>query len=265
MNSSHVSLSPRVPEFEHRGRHARFGLIALATDLTSERDLFRILSGDGVSIHATRVAFENPTTPENLRKMAPHLTAAADLIAPGEELKAVCYSCTAASVMIGDEEIAAAIKLARPGVPVVTPTASARMALTALGARRIAVLTPYLEKTSRPMEAYFTEAGFTVTRMHCFGVEDDRDMARITVSSIVEGALAADTDDAEALFVSCTALQAVDAIAEIERRTGKPVVTSNQASAWVMSNVAGLPNHRPSGYGRLFDQPLANFTLGEAV
>ena len=265
MNSSHVSLSPKAPEFDPRGRQTRLGLIALATDLTSERDLFRLLSDDTVSIHATRVAFENPTTPENLRKMAPHLTAAADLIAPGEALKAICYSCTAASVMIGDEEVAAAINVARPGIPVVTPTASARMALNALGAERIAVLTPYLETTSQPMEAYFSRVGFTVTRMHCFGIEDDRDMARITVSSIIDGALAVDTPDAEALFVSCTALQSVDAIAEIERRTGKPVVTSNQASAWVMANIAGLPNRHTSGYGRLFDRPLDTFTLGEAV
>ncbi|MES0884568.1 ectoine utilization protein EutA [Roseibium sp. SCP14] len=265
MNTSRVSLSPRIPEFDQRGDQIRFGLIALATDLTSERDLFRLLTGRNVSIHATRVAYENPTTPENLRKMAPHLTTAADLIAPGEELKAICYSCTAASVMIGDGEIAAAINRARPGVPVVTPTASARMALSSLGARKIAILTPYLEKTAQPMETYFSQNGFEVTRMHCFGVEDDRDMARISVASIIDGALAANTDDAEALFISCTALQAIDAISEIESRTGKPVVTSNQASSWVMANIAGLQDRPSKNYGRLFDQKLPDFSFGEAV
>ncbi|MEX3007641.1 ectoine utilization protein EutA [Hoeflea sp. TYP-13] len=265
MNKSPVSLSPLLPEFEDRGRAIRFGLIALATDLTSERDLYRMLPSADTSIHVTRVAFENPTTPENLRKMAPRLTEAADLLVPGEPLRAICYSCTAASVMIGDREIADAINRARPGVPVVTPTAAACMALTSLGARRIAVLTPYLEATARPMAAYFSRNGFAVERMHCFGLEDDREMARISVSSIVDAALAADTGEAEALFISCTALQAVGGISQIEERIGKPVVTSNQASAWAMARLAGLPNHRPQGYGRLFELPIVQQNNGEVA
>ena len=83
--------------------------------------------------------------------------------------------------------------------------------------------------------------------------------------SIVEAALAVDTDDAEALFISCTALKAADAIAAIEPQTGKPVVTSNQASAWTMARIAGLSDYCPPGYGRLFEHPLANYTIGEAV
>ena len=54
--------------------------------------------------------YANPTTPENLRKMQPELTAGAGLILPGESLDAICYSCTSASVVIGDETIEAAIR-----------------------------------------------------------------------------------------------------------------------------------------------------------
>ena len=60
----------------------RFGLIALATDLTSERDLYRQMQGVDAAIHVSRLAFENPTTPENLRLMAPRLVRAAELLAP---------------------------------------------------------------------------------------------------------------------------------------------------------------------------------------
>ncbi|WP_136660046.1 ectoine utilization protein EutA [Nitratireductor sp. XY-223] len=265
MTTDRVSRSNHAPELDDRAGEIRFGLIVLSTDLTSEGDLYRLLPLDTVSIHVSRVAYENPTTPENLRKMTPRLAEAADLIAPGEDLRAICYSCTAASVTIGDAEITTAINRARPDVPVVTPTLAARHALSALRARRIAMLTPYLEKTAAPMVDYFTRHGFTVTNAHCFGLEDDRDMARISVSTIVDAAVAVDTDDADALFVSCTALKAVGAIAEIEARTGKPVVTSNQACAWVLSRLGGLQDHRPPGCGRLFEQPLTNFHNGEAA
>ncbi len=142
----------------------RLGLIALATDLTFERDAARLLPPDEAALHVTRVAFENPTTPESLRAMAPRLTEAAGLLVPGLPLAAICYACTAASVAIGDEAVAAAVHAARPGVPVVTPISAALAAFEALGVARVALLTPYLARTAQPMVARFADAGMTVTR-----------------------------------------------------------------------------------------------------
>ena len=61
--------------------------------------------------------------------------------------------------------------------------------------------------------------------------------------------------DADALLCSCTAWRSVEAVAELERRTGKPVVTSNQASIWASFRALGV---RPAlkGFGRLL-QDLA--------
>jgi len=211
-----------------------------------------MLSSESIGVFATRVQYDNPTTPENLVKMQPRIAAAADLILPEVPLAAICYSCTAASVVIGDAAIAEAIHESRPGVPVVTPTGAAELALRTLGARRISILTPYLVETSRPMAEYFAQAGFDVINLQCLGIEDDRDMARVSDDSIVEAAVVAADDNADALFVSCTALPAVNVIAEIEKRINKPVVTSNQAQAWLARAHAGSPPGL-KGFGRLFD------------
>ena len=125
------------------------------------------------------------STPENLLKMQPSLTEGAALILPGEALDAIVYSCTSASVVIGDRNIEAAIHAAKPGVPVVTPTAAAVTGLKALGARRISVLTPYTIETSRPMADYFAELGFAIDRFTCLGLTDDREMARIAPDEIL--------------------------------------------------------------------------------
>lgn len=265
MRTSPVSLSSEVVQFNEVAATARLGLIALATDLTSEGDLYRQVPAEGVTIHVTRVAFDNPTTPDNLRRMGPRLTDAAQLLASVLPLRAICYSCTAASVVIGDAEIAAAIQKKMGNVPVVTPTGAARTAFSALGARRIAVLTPYTVPTSEPMAAYFSRHGLDVTRFDCLGVEDDRDMAQISDRTIINAAIAADTPDAEALFISCTALPAIGVISEIEKSIGKPVVTSNQASAWAMLRLAGFENYKPARYGRLFEHKLPNHSFGEAA
>ncbi|MDH3661589.1 MAG: ectoine utilization protein EutA [Alphaproteobacteria bacterium] len=252
MDESKVVHSPVIASLTPHSATTRFGLIALSTDLTSEGDCFRLMPSEGTAVHVARVANENPTTPENLRKMAPRLTATAALLAPVGPLKAICYSCTSASVEIGDEQVEAAIAAGCPTDAVITPTRAARLAFAALGARRIAILTPYTIETSRPMAEYFANNGLDVLQLQCFGIEDDRDMARVTVDSIVEAACAADHPDAEALFLSCTALPAIGAVAAVERRTGKPVVTSNQATAWAMAALAGMVDRCPPGFGRLF-------------
>lgn len=245
-----ADVRPRLDD----DRIVRFGLIALSTDLTSERDATRMLPRDRSVLHVTRVAFENPTTPENLRLMAPRLAASAALL-PGGYLDSIWYSCTAASVAIGDEEVRAAIHRGCPGPPVVTPPAAACAALAALGARRISLLTPYLAETTAPVAEYFAARGFDPVRTRCLGIEDDRDIARVSAETILEAAAEADAPEADALFISCTALPALPQVKNIEARLGKPVVTSNQASFWRLLMLADLP--LPRGFGRLMTTPAA--------
>jgi maleate isomerase len=82
----------------------RIGLIVLSTDHVLERDFARMCPAE-VAIHATRIAYDNPTTPENLRRMQPRLAQAAALILPDEPLDAICYGCTSASMVLGDDKV----------------------------------------------------------------------------------------------------------------------------------------------------------------
>lgn len=233
------------------GGVARLGLVALSTDLTSERDAMRVLPPEDTALHVARIAFENPTTPDNLRAMLPDLTRTADLLVPGLDLAAICFSCTSASITLGDAEVDAAIGRARPGVPVVTPARAARRAFAALGLRRIVVLTPYVVETTGPVADYFSDAGFDVVRICCLDLADDRDIARLSADTILAAAEAADTPEAEGIFFSCTSTPALGLIAKVEARLGKPMVTSNQAALWQMLGLARAP--MPKGYGRLFE------------
>lgn len=249
--AAQVSLSGVRPAFAAADAVTRLGLIALSTDLTSEADARSILPTDDLALHVTRIPFDNPSTPENLAKLAPRLEGAAELLVPGLPLAAIWFSCTAATVEIGDAAIAKAIHTARPGVPVVTPAGAAIEAFAALGARRIALVTPYVEETTRPMAAYFERAGLDVAVAECLGVADDRDIARLTHDTIRAAVLTADRPDVDGVFLSCTALPAVGVIADLEERLGKPVVSSNQASYWRLLHHAGRAP-LPSAPGRLF-------------
>lgn len=245
-----LSLGSRAPVLDDRPLAKRVGLVILATDHTTEVDFQRMVAGEHIGVYVTRIPYANPVTPENLRAMQPSLTAAAALILPDEQLDAVMYSCTSASVVIGDSEIEVAIRAAKPTAAVVTPTAASVAGLRAFGARRISVLTPYTIETSRSMAAYFAAQGFEIAKFTCLGLTDDREMARISPDEIVAFAKEATAPDSDALFVSCTAVRAAEVAAAIEAAIGKPVVTSNLATAWACLRICGEAAPRPE-LGRL--------------
>ncbi|MDX3926012.1 MAG: ectoine utilization protein EutA [Shinella sp.] len=252
---SSLSLAARAPRLDDRPLEKRVGLIILATDHTTEVDFQRMVASERIGVYVTRIPYANPVTPENLRAMQPSLTAGAALLLPDETLDVVMYSCTSASVVIGDAEVEAAIKAAKPEASVVTPTAAAVKGLRALDARRISVLTPYTIETSRPMADYFAGLGFTIDRFTCLGLTDDRDMARIAPDEIVAFAKEALAPESDAIFISCTAVRAAGVAARIEAETGKPVVSSNLATAWASLRLCGDDAPRPA-LGRLMTLPF---------
>ncbi|WP_136617347.1 MULTISPECIES: ectoine utilization protein EutA [Mesorhizobium] len=250
-----IKVYPKRPALDARPLERRVGLIILATDHTSEPDFRRMVASERIGVYVARIPYANPTTPENLRKMQPALTAGAALILPDEPLDAICYSCTSASVVIGDAEIEAAIQAAKPGVSVVTPPMAGVRGLRALGANKISILTPYTVETSRPMASYFAARGFDIASFTCLGFEDDREMARIAPATLVDLAREATDASADALFVSCTALRGALAVTGMEKAIGRPVVTSNQATAWNCLRLCGDEAAHPE-FGRLMTLPL---------
>jgi len=245
-----IGVVSRAPKLDSRPHKKRIALLILATDHTTEPDFARMVASAGIGIYVSRIHYANPTTPENLRAMQPSLTAGAGLILPGEPVDAVMYSCTSASVVIGDDEVTSAIRTAKPGVNVVTPTAAAALGLKAFGARNISILTPYTVETSRPMADYFSDLGFGIDRFTCLDMTDDREMARVAPAEIVAFAREAFDPKSDALFISCTALRAAGVAAEIEQAIGKPVVTSNLATAWQCLRLCDDQTSRPE-LGRL--------------
>ncbi|EYR77616.1 ectoine utilization protein EutA [Shinella sp. DD12] len=252
-----IQIASRAPELDERPIEKRVGLIILATDHTTELDFQRMVARERIGVYTMRIPYANPVTPENLRAMHPSLTSGAALILPDETLDVVMYSCTSASVVIGDATVQAAIQAAKPTATVVTPTTAAVAGLKALNAKRISVLTPYTVETSKPIADYFIGLGFEILSFTCLGMTDDREMARIPPAEIVSFAREAIAPDSDALFISCTALRAAEAAADVEAAIGKPVVTSNLATAWACLRLCGDVVERPE-LGMLMQQPMAH-------
>ncbi|MGJ3259506.1 MAG: maleate cis-trans isomerase family protein [Rhodospirillales bacterium] len=243
-------------ELEDIAPGGRIGLIILATDYNAEADIRRMLPA-GTELLTNRVMNVNPLTNENLRAMGADITRAAAGILPGRGVDVIAFGCTSGVAAIGEAEVERRIRAAQPGVLCTNPVAAARTALDALGARNISVLTPYIESVNAELARRFGELGLAVLNIGGFDMEDDTEMSEIPRAAIVEGALQVAHPDADALFISCTALRAASVIDELERQLNIPVVTSNQVLAW---HCLELLNNRSrvSGYGALFEKRLAS-------
>ncbi len=234
-----MNLLSVAVDLDHRPLPRRIGLVTLATDHTTEVD-FAVLPPHGVGVYATRIPFANPVTPETLAAMARDVTAAAALILPDEDLDAVVYSCTSASVVIGDEAVRDAIGLGKPSAQAITPISAGFAALRALEAQRITLLTPYTPRTTQPMADCFEGGGFALQGVSCLNLTDDREMARISHATIIEAARAALAPDSQALFIACTAVRACAIIDRIEDAVGVPVVSANSATLWAAARACGV-------------------------
>jgi maleate isomerase len=223
---------------------ARIGLICLMTDLATERDFHRMLPDEGVMFYTARVRNVNPVTVENLRMMGPHLSEAASQLLPDFRIDAVAY------MALGYDEVRAQIHAGRPTVPVVTPITAAVAAARSLGMKRLSMLTPYVDSVSEPIRAYLEHNGIEVLNVASFGLESDVDMARIPPDAIHAAALEACHDDADGLFISCTALRAVEVIDALERTLKKPVISSVQCLFWQSLREAGYRKFI-DGFGKL--------------
>ena len=84
------------------------------------------------------------------------------------------------------------------------------------------------------------------------GLQKDKDVGAVTLETVYHLVKNATYRDSDGVFISCTNLRSVGAIADLERDLGIPVVSAIQASFWDALRLAGVRASKP-GFGRLFD------------
>ncbi len=241
------------PAFDAGPGKYRIGLILLSSDYATERDFINMRPNDDVAYFSTRIPLAGEITPQSLASSETSLTSATRLLLPGGRLDAIAYSCTSASVVLGDDRVRKAIQAERPGIPCITPIGAALAGLEALGASRVTVITPYTDIINQQFDTRFRAEGLEIKNFASFNLLHDLEMANLTTNAIFDGAIFADHEDSDAVFISCTAIRAVDVIDRLEQKLGKPVVSSIQAMYWHSLRQAGCTT-RVSGFGSLLQK-----------
>ena len=237
-------------EFD-RGRfdRAKLGFVLLASEQTIESEMMRYVP-EGVGVHFSRANNPDEITATTLAAMRDSLAPAAAVLAPNADLDVICYACTSGSVVMGEDVVIGELLRGSNARQATTLVSGVFAAFEALGVRRVAVATPYLDEVNRIEADYFANKGFDVVRLEGLNLTLDSEMVRVTPNYLRDFAISVDSPDAEAVFVSCGALRSVEVIDEIEAVVGKPVVTSNQGMLWHCRRLSGIDD-RLDGMGRL--------------
>ena len=239
------------PKFKNN-TFPRIGLIALGSDFRIEKDFNNVIYGKNIDLFVNRIHCYNPLTNKTLLKMADHITDVAKEILPGEKLDCVAYGCTSGTVAAGYDSIKEKVNLAKPEAKVSTPITSAIKVLKKKNIKNISIFTPYTDLINQSVIDYFIESGINIKALHYFDIASDIDIGKVDENYLFEVLSNLNLDESEALFISCTALPALDLIDKLEKKLNKLVLSSNQTLIWDSLNLVGN-KEIIKGYGKIFE------------
>ncbi|HEX8863074.1 MAG TPA: aspartate/glutamate racemase family protein [Actinomycetes bacterium] len=221
----------------------RVGLLVPSSNTVMEPDFWRALP-PSATLHTGRMYLEETTPEAESRMLDEHvLPAARDLATARPDL--IVFGCTSAGALRGNRYDADLCRRISDlsGVPTVSVIASVRQAITASGARRVGVVTPYVDALNQRIRESVEADGVAVAGIAGLGISDNFEIAAVPQERIIDFAERTLRDlDIDLAFVSCTNFPAVAALPELEQRLGLPVVTSNQAAiAAVLRLLAAVP------------------------
>ncbi len=139
------------------------------------------------------------------------------------------------------------------GIPVCNASVATQDALRELGARRIAVLTPFNAEIDKVVKANIEAGGFEVVVIVGTEAPSLPEICETPIDKIRALVLQLAACDCDAIAQVGTALPVVGLIESLEQEGGKPIVACNAAVYWQTLRAAGISDP-VMGYGQLLRQ-----------
>jgi maleate isomerase len=228
---------------------ARIGLIIPSGNRLTEPQ-FNQYAPPGTGIYVTRLRMTGQwrKPPSELKRS---VTEAAEALSDTKP-DMIVFHCTANSMENGLVHEAALVETIQSasGCPTITTAQAIREAFAQCGIKKLVLISPYVKQTNEHEVQYLSEAGFTVVHELGLGLESDGYSA-VTPQEWITIVKENTRPDADGYFLSCTNTRMIEAIEDLERDLGKPVVSSNQATLWACLRRLGI-SYANKKLGRLF-------------
>jgi maleate isomerase len=242
----------------------RIGLVVPSSNVTVETEVPALLArhdGARFSFHSSRMRMQS-VSPEELQAMNGQRERCVDELADAR-VDALLYACLVALMAQGPgehlrAEEAVTQQLAAAGqAPAVLSSAGALVVgLEALGARRIALVTPYLRPLAAQVVGYLEAEGLTVVDWAALEVGDNAEVGCIPGDRVMDAARGLDRSGADALVISaCVQMPSLPLLGPAEEEFGLPVLSAATAGAYALLRGLDLPPVLP-GAGQLLSGAL---------
>ena len=170
----------------------------------------------------------------------------------------VLYACLVAIMAMGsghhrEAEFRIAEQLASGGsaTKVLSSAGALLRALEDTGARRVALVMPYLQPLARQVVDYLEAEGVEVVDWRTLEVADNAEVGCIPGARVMDAARSLDLSGADALVISCCVqMPSLDLVQAAEDELGIPVLSAATAGAYSILRSLGLPVDIP-GAGSL--------------
>jgi maleate isomerase len=239
---------------DYYGYRARLGLVYMASSTVMEPE-FAAMAPEGVSFHTSRLHLPEASVEGLTAMMEADDTERCVAELARAPLHAIVFGGTSATFLEGigyDRSIIKRMESASASIPVTTTSTASLQALKALGASSISLVTPYIDEVTERARRFFGDNGLKILSADGMGLRQDHDIGAVTTERTYDFARRSVRDEADAVFISCTNLRTIGAIAALEEDLGKPVVSAVQASFWGVLRLAGV-RAPVSGFGRLLE------------
>jgi maleate cis-trans isomerase len=214
------------------------------------------MAPEGVAIYAARL--RKPNNDTNVSTQAAALDSLEDCVKTliWTRPQVICIGSTSTSFVKGaamGRELIKRVQEISGGIPGTSISDGLLQGLAALGAEKVSVVTPYVEDLNLAEKQFLQDNGLEVTNVTGMQLISSDDICWLEPEQITEFALKNFDNSADALVLSCTGLHSAPIIEELERKIGKPVVSSNSAALWRMLRIAGVKEKVP-GFGQLLSE-----------
>lgn len=231
----------------------RIGLVVPSSNTTMETEIPELLrrrervAPERFTVHSSRVRMRQ-VTPSELAQMNQASDRCAVELADAR-CDALAYACLVAVMAEGpgahakaEARLAAAASEAGHDLSVVTSAGALVDGLAALGARRIAMIAPYVPTLTANVITYLTGHGVEVVDAISLGVADNVAVGRLDPAHLVDLADTLDVVRADAVVVSaCVQMPSLPAVGLVEQRLGLPALSAATATVHQILTRLGLP------------------------
>ena len=244
------------------GGATRIGLIVPSSNTTMETELPELfarqteVTGQRYTFHSARAALKNVTKEELLAMVAKAADCAKSV--SDADVDAIAYACLVAVMAQGpgahvgsEEAIAKAAEENGHPAEVVSSAGALVRTLEKLGAKKVAMLTPYMPPLTKMVAEYIEGADIEVTEAVALSVADNLMVGCLDTDNLVALADQLDMTDVDAIVLSaCVQMPSLAAIEPVEQKLGVPVISAGTATAYETLVALG---HKPQiqGAGKL--------------